>query len=460
MRVRWFGVMLGVVLARAHGAAQDEVVIEASPLGVLRFHFPDGATADWFPSVMGAEWAYTNWRDAFMVDGSGHDLFSVGQRTRLPVRNADNGVLDLFAQFTVVEDAPEVLHFTYQFSAPEDVRLNTAYIECTLPAASFAEAALETIGGPPCPPVLPAQPMGEESHLANGTGSGLATADGTAHAVGVQLDQPKWCVALDARVWQQPWYALQFCALAAADGTLLAKDTTADVSGDLTFACPVRVAEPAVATPAAPLAGQKLHWSATDPEGLCLRNAAGERVAWFDPVVASPAGEPPQLKEQTLAGPEGEGSRLEAQWTARGDGKLSPAQTALVRDNVLTIEAELTAPEDYDGPPVIRYFSLPASHFAGCKLTFVGETEPWLILLPELLDRGLGRAMARGVRVSQGDTQILQLEADAPRCWTEYTVDGSFGVAECLLGNPIARHAYGGSGNHYLGRLTARAGDR
>jgi hypothetical protein len=452
--------LIGVLLIAAQADAQDQVRIQVAPMGALRFTLPDGATADWVPSVMGAEWAYTNWRDGFMVEGSGQDLFTVGQRTRLPVRNADNKVVDLFAQFSGVEGVPEALHFTYRFTAPETMRLNTAYVECTLPEKPFAGAALETIGGLTCPPTLPAEPVEQQSHLANGTASGLAAADGTSHAVRVQLDQPRWCVALDARVWKVPWFALQFCALAAEKGTTLAKDAAAEVNGNMVFACPVRIAEPEAPPPAASLVGEALYWSATDPQCLWLMNAAGERVAWFDPIISAPAGQPPQLKEQVLTGADGEGSRLEAGWATARDVKLALKQTALVTDRTLTIEAELAAPEGYDSPPIVRYCALPTRHFAGCKVTFLREGEPSFTLSPNTLDRVLGRAIAHGVRISQGDVAVLQLGTDAERCWTIYAFDEAFGVAECLLGNPIARHTYGGSGDHYEGKLMATAGDR
>ena len=457
---KWAGLVLaGVALSVAQAGGQDEVLVETSPLGAVRFHFPDGVTADWFPSVMGAEWAYTNWRDGFMVGGCGQDLFTVGQRTRLPVRKADDKVLDLFAQFAKVEGAPEVLHFTYRFSAPEAIRVNTAYIECALPEKQFAGAVLQTIDGPACPPALPAEPVEGQSHLTNGTGSGLAAAEGTSHVIWVQLDQPKWCVALDARVWKQPWFALQFCALAAEKGTTLEKDATAEVSGNLVFACPVRLPEPATPVPEAPLAGEALQWSATDDAMLSLQNAAGERVAWFDPLFGAGSGKPPQLKEELLEGPDGHGSRLEAEWVGQREAKLSLKQTALVKDDVLAIEAELAAPEGYDGPPIMRFLELPRKHFDGCTATFLSDAAPSLTLASDPMGGNvIGRAIGRGLRVAQGQIPLIELEADAARSWVVYAFDESFGVAECLLGNPIARHRYGSSGDHCASRLRCRRG--
>jgi len=64
--------------------------------------------------------------------------------------------------------------------------------------------------------------------------------------------------------------------------------------------------------------------------------------------------------------------------------------------------------------------------------------------------------MARGLRIAQGDTPLIELEADAARCWMIYAFEDSFGVAECLLGNPIPRHTYGGSGNHCASTLRCR----
>jgi hypothetical protein len=66
--------------------------------------------------------------------------------------------------------------------------------------------------------------------------------------------------------------------------------------------------------------------------------------------------------------------------------------------------------------------------------------------------------MARGVRIAQGDTPLIGLEADEPRCWMVYAFDESFAVAECLLGNPIPRHAYGASGNPCASKLMCRLG--
>ncbi|MBM3476179.1 MAG: hypothetical protein FJX75_23150 [Armatimonadetes bacterium] len=452
-------VLIGMALAIAQAGAQEQVRVEVSPLGAVRFRFPDGVTADWFQAAMGAEWAYANWWDGLMVEGNGQDLFTVGQRTQLPVRNADDKVLDLFAQFAKVEGAPEVLHFTYRFSAPEATRLNTAYIECQLPAEQFVGAALQAIDGPACAPVLPAEAVEAQSHLTDGMGSGLAAADGTSHGIWVQLDQPKWCIAVDVRVWKQPWFALQFCALAAANGTTLAKDATAEISGNLVFACPVKLPEPETRTPASSLVGETLQWSAADGAGLSLQNAKGERVAWFHPLFGGGDAKPARLKEEVREGPEGRRIRLEAEWVGRREAKLSLKQTALVKDGALEIEAELVGDEAYDGTPIMRFLTLPRKHFDGCTATFVSEGAPSVALASDPLGGNvIGRAMARGLRIAQGDTPLIELEADAARCWMIYAFEESFGVAECLLGNPLARHGYGTSGNPCASKLTCRAG--
>jgi hypothetical protein len=461
MRAKAGVVLLGMALVVAQTGAQEEVRVEASPLGGVRFHFPDGATADWFPAVMGAEWAYANWRDGFLMEGNGQDVFTGGQHTRLPVRKADDKVVDLFAQFAKVEGAPEVLHFSYRFSAPDTIRVNTAYIECTLPVEHFAGAGLQTVEGPECPPVLPAEAVAKHWQIANGMALGLAAADGTSHVVWVQLDQPRWCVAIDAREWKQPWFALQFCALAAENGKVLERDATVEVSGNLVFACPVRPPELEATAPAEPLADEELHWSAADGTALSLQNAKGEKVAWFDPLFGAAGAKAPQVRQEAVTGPDGEGSKLDATWVGQHEAKLSLKQTALVKEDTLQVEAELAAAEGYDSTPILRYLVLPRKHFEGCKATFVSDLAPSVTLASDPLGGNvIGRAMARGVRIAQGDTPLIGLEADEPRCWMVYAFDESFAVAECLLGNPIPRHAYGASGNPCASKLTCQTGGK
>jgi len=433
--------------------AQEEVRVEVASLGALRFTFPDGVTADWFPSVQGAGWAHSTWRDGFLLEGSGQDAFTVGQRARIPVRNADNKVIDLFAQLETVEDAPEVLHFTYRFSAPEAVRLNTAYIECTLPTDQFAGAPVQTIDGPACPEALPIEPTEGQSHLSKGNASGLAAAEGTSHVIWVQLDQPRWCCVLDSRVWRVPVFNLQFCAIAAGEGTILGKDAGGEVSGNLVFACPVRVVEPPSAEPARSLADEKLHWDAHDPGMLVLANDQDEIIVNAGPDIPQGPEVPPWEIE---VDPATQSSHCTAEWTGLGGAELSFEQAARTTDEGLVADVSLTAPDGYTHPPVRYGISLAADWFLGCTATFLCEHEPSVTLADEPLSPVLGRALARGVRISRGDTPLVEFEADSLRCW-EVTADGRyFGLRQCLIGEPIWGHAYGSGGDHYEGKLTCR----
>lgn len=443
------------------GQAQDAVACHVSPLGGLGLTFPDEVTADWFPAVMGPRWAYSTWRDGFLEAGS--DLFGDGLTTMMPVRATDGGAVHLHSQLAVDEERPERVHFTYTYSATEPTTLNTAFIECQLPADAYAGARLEVIGGTALLATLPPECVEGQSHLSDGTAAGLAAATETPHAVWVELEDPRWCVALDARVWDRPWFALQLCALAAAEGTTLLPDQPATVAGTITFNAPVEVIAPEPADPEQQPPGKAARWHTGQGALPVLLGEDGQPAVWFTVERRTPGGGWERLAGRLPEGAQNEQAELGVahaaqSWTLEQGGELTLNQTATGEGSEVTLEASMTAPEGYTGSAFWLGLHLPRERFEGLVATFLSEHEPSIVLVNDPVYPVIGRAMARGVRITSGDATVLKLGGDTERCWEVRALGDLFDVRECLVGRPITRHSLGEGGDRYEGRLTCRIG--
>jgi hypothetical protein len=436
-------VLFGAGLAFALLAAgQAEVLIETSPLGGVHLSFSDGVRADWSPAIMGTGWAYRNWEHAFLLKGSGESLLEGGQTSLIPVPRSEGKSLEVLAQLEFDENDPQLLHFSYRFTAADTTPVNSAYIELRLPAASYAGDPFEFSGGKQETPELAREPPQDLQHLANGTAQGVAIAPDSPHGFRIGLESPRWCLVNDERVWRRTneFYTVQLCAVVAAEGTTLEAGATKDVAGTIRFSEPIRVAD---ATAAELPAGRPIGPLTLDLEEAAfprLLNGKGEAVArfglWHSGRQKAMEPEPP-FNVQPPAAPGGP-TQVQARLWSDADHQtwVNVELSISGRPGELGLSWRLVPADAFPSWGLMTTVGLPKEHFEGCRAVFLSQDEPTVTLRQDPHSSFIGRAMAYGLRIQSADGPVLELLGEEETCWDLTGGQTGFLARQWIIGSP------------------------
>jgi len=438
--------LLAVISLPLAGApwARADVLLETSPLGGVHLSFSDGVRAEWSPAIFGAGWAHRKWEHAFLVEGSGETLLEGGQTSLIPVPRSDGKSLEVLAQLEIDENDPQLLHFTYRFTARDTTPVNSAYLELRLPTDSYAVSPFEFIGGKQEVPELTIEPPENLQHLANGTAQGVAIAPDSPHGFRIELEAPRWCLVNDERVWRRgnDYYTVQLCAVVAAEGTTLEAGATTGVAGTIRFNEPVRRAEAPPREPGGGLFDGPLTLNFDEAAFPRLLNEEGEAVARFGLWQAGrqKTMEPEAPVEvQPPADPDG-ATLVKARLWSDGDHQtwFDVAQSTSRQPGQLDLSWRLTAIEGFPTWGLMATVRLSKEHFEGCQAVFLSEHEPAVTLRADPHSSFIGRTTAYGLRIVGDEGAVLELLGDDETCWDLIAGDTVFLVRRWIAGGPTA----------------------
>jgi hypothetical protein len=404
-------------------AAQEETVLEVGAQGLVTIAFPNGMCAEMYPVIEGPDWAYSDCTAGEPTGGTAADLAGDGLTVSIPVRGGEPANLSVLIQLQVDPDDPRAVRFSYQFTAPDAVKLNCAKLAFRLPIQAYTGQSVRSIEGPATTAQMPAQPL-SGGHILNATARGAALAEGQPQALRAETDTPGWCILDDSRRWTGvDEYSLQLCAVVAPAGTSLAAGQSVSVSGLVEFGSPVRIQA------AEPGEGGLLSFTAasadvSDPWFPRLVDGQGTALLSVDLMqLGQPDSTHPEPQEEgaTVDPVTGEitaTARLYA--NAEREAYLDVVRHIMSTPGSLRISDELTARGTVESYGVMAWMSLApriveeGRHAA----VLINEAAHAIPLSPDRSGQQPVWETALGIRLQTTDGQAaLELGGDLPRTW-------------------------------------------
>lgn len=425
-------VLAGVV------AAEDETVLEVGPQGLVTIAFPNGNRAEMYPVIEGLKWAYSDCTSGKPTKGTPSDVTGDGLTVDIPVRGGEPGSIAVLMRLQVDPADAKAVHFSYQFTAPEAVKLNCAKLTFRLPIQAYTGQSVMAIEGPATMAKMPADPL-QGGHLLNATARGAAIAEGQPQALRVETDKPGWCILDDSRRWTGvDEYSLQLCAVVAPNGTSLAAGQSLTVSGLVQFGSKVRV-QAAAPEEDGPLSFAAAKADLSNPWYPRLVDTAGKPLLSVD---IGQLGQPEFMSPE----PQGEASvdpvtgeikataRLYA--NAKHEAYFEVVRKVVSAPGNLRITDELTARGKVESYGVMAYLKLAPSVSQEGRYTavFINETAHRLPVSPRNGEAKADAETARGLRLQTADDKTaLEVAGDVPRSWSVLPVPRG-----CWLGQMVA----------------------
>lgn len=410
-------VLTGVV------AAEEETVLEVGPQGLVTIAFPNGTHAEMYPVIEGLKWAYSDCTSGKPTKGTAADMTGDGLAVSIPVRGGEPGNLSVLMRLQVDPADARAVRFSYQFTAPEAVKLNCAKLTFRLPIQGYTGQSVMSIEGPATMAKMPADPL-QGGHLLNATARGAALAEGQPQALRVETDKPGWCILDDSRRWTGvDEYSLQLCAVVAPNGTSLAAGQSLSVSGLVQFGSKVRVQA------AAPGQGGPLSFAAAkadlsnpwfprlvDDGGTTLLSVDLLQLGLPESMHPEPQGEAEVIDPAT--GEIRATAKIYA--NAKRETYLEVVRKVSSMPGCLRISDELTARGKVESFGVMAWFSLAPRIVVEGQHTavFANETAHTLPLCSPDSDAKPIWETATGVRLQTLDGHTaVELTGDLPRTW-------------------------------------------
>lgn len=237
-RATMTGLMIGIVLLAAPAWAQGPLTATLHESGMIEVTGNGTQIATIDLNAHGPNWQHAPQQTA---TGQITDLSSATEKRvegTLPIPNTEGGALEFTETVTAL---PQGLRLEYEVSASQTMRVYGLQLSVNLPVATHGGAEVMVLQPHVDPEIagLPSEHTEGRSQLWSGSGATVKVADGTDHAVTIELRAATDVIIQDLREWEHDVFEVRFPAIMEGGGYELTAHDRFHLDLTITFAGPL-----------------------------------------------------------------------------------------------------------------------------------------------------------------------------------------------------------------------------